>query len=535
MAGDPTLNDQDRTVTFRTDLQPETDSEGVLTDEAAAKILREKISQVSGARSRGSNIVGDVVGALWGDGPQPAPTLGHFREEVENPNGGMHSVNPNRTLADKLAQIIPDSMKKASILQNGDVRALLQQIMIAPGNTERGEKFTINGVEFTANERAAAGVILVEMTNQIKTDFAKLVRENTEDPAVAEEAIRNFEANALYDFRDGVMKSDLPIRKSSFGTGTFGRDAEGNIVAIGGGSSASTEAATDYSDITSGEGQGNTYQYFNSTEVTDLFATTYDQNQTVQTIYQSEAQLREAQMADEGSTLGGKPVSVQYDAADTTDRIYGLSPDKNGNGGRHTTAKVPDKLTLTQMANKPREMTREQVAALTKRMEAAGIFEMIGDSPMIPGDWTDSAFKKGYERLMGMAVEQRIPMTEILNNRTSAYQKALEDSLATRLTDPARIRMNVDQTARSMLGRTLSPEEHEEFTKFVHDLERRNAKVEAGLDAEPGSIDDLDEGIIADIDARLSDKIQSENLTEFSGERVQDQYDTFSSFLAGPG
>lgn len=534
--GDPGYLEAEVDVVFRTDLQPETDGEGTLTPEAAAKILQGKIADVTGAQSRGSNIVSDMYDR-WVTRGARTPELGRYREDTQNSYGNTIAVNPSRTLAEKLAQILPPEMMKASVLQNGDIRSLLQKIMIAPAQAERGDSFTINGVSFTANERAAAGAILVESTQRIQKDFADLVNANTEDPALAAEVIANFEANALYEFRDGVMHSELPVRKASFGTGTYGRDAEGNPIAIGGTSAATDAASNDYSDITSG-GEVDQYPFFTNAEVTNLFATTYDQNQTVQTIYQTEAQQQEAAAQGGGRTTGNR-VSVQYDDKDATDRIYGLSPDnKSSSAGKSAKVKVADKLTLTQMANKPREMSRAEIVALNKKMEAAGIYELTGEKPLVPGDWTDPAFKKAYERLMGMAVEQRVSMTSLLSERTSVYQKALEDAMSTRLSDPALVRKNVDTTARSMLGRTLSPEEHAEFTEFVHNLERRNAKVEAGLDPDiggTGGIEDLDEGIVADIDARLSDKMRGDNLTEFSAERVQDQYDMFSGFLAGPG
>jgi len=139
---------------------------------------------------------------------------------------------------------------------------------------------------------------------------------------------------------------------------------------------------------------------------------------------------------------------------------------------------------------------------------------------------------------MGLAVEKGKSMTSLLSDRTSHYQKALEDALSTRLTDPARVRRSVDETGRNILGRAMTAEEHQELTAFVHDLERRNAKTEAAMDPELtniGGMEDLDEGILADIDARLADKIQMDNLDESSAKSVQKQYDTFSGFLAGPG
>ena len=528
--------DQDRTVDFSTDLQPETEDEGTLTEQEVAKILRNRISEVSGAESRGSNLVKDIWGSIVNPSDK-GPGLGQFREESTNDAGSQIRANPQRTLAEKLAKILPDDMKKRSILENGDVRALLQKIMIAPAQADRGDTFTINGVDFTANERAAAGLILVEMTDKIRDSFAENVRSATADPALVEEVIAGFEQEVLYDYRDGVMHSSMPIDEAHFGSGAYGRDADGNPVPLGGSATSATNTEMGVNYDTTATGEGDEFPFYTDEEVTNLFATTYDQNQTVQQIYATEAQQREGATGTGGRTTG-REVSVQYDDKDTTS--YYNTPDHLQGQAARENEKVTKakKLTLTQMANKPKEMSREQIISLSKKMEAAGIYEMIGEKPQIPGDWTDSAFKKGYERLMGLAVEKGKSMTSLLADRTSHYQKALEDALSTRLTDPARVRRSVDETGRNILGRAMTAEEHQELTAFVHDLERRNAKTEAAMDPELtniGGMEDLDEGILADIDARLADKIQMDNLDESSAKSVQKQYDTFSSFLAGPG
>ena len=535
----------DITVEFDTDLEPVTEGEAQLSIQETVKVLQGRIMPVQNARRRGGSIVSDITKGIWnaavGAIPDQSPTLGQYMETTPHPRGtGTQTRNPNMTLAEKIAQIIPASMRKRSVLEQGDVRALLTKVMMAPGAMEQGETFSINGVEFTANERAAAANIVVEQTEKIKASFAAHVRSNTEDEAAADAAIAAFEADVLYDYRDGVMHSSLPIDESNFGSGRYGLDDDGNLVELDT-KSAAGEAATgvDYAAIGAGdESSVDVFRHFNAKEVEDLFATTYDQNTTVQEIYATEAQTREIAEA-QGGRVGGNEVSVQYSDDDVTTRHYGLAPGVGGNKEMKSAAvKKAEKLTLTQMANKPKEMDRAQIIALSKRMEAAGIYELIGEKPMVPGDWTDPAFKKGYERLMGLAVEKKVSMMSLLQDRTAVYQKSLEDAMSTRLTDPSRIRQQVDTTAKSMLGRALSPEEHVEFTEFVHNLERRNARVESGLDPDAvniGGIEDLDEGIVADIDARLSDKIQSDNVEEYSGERVQDQYDMFSNFLAGPG
>ena len=521
-------------VDFTTDLQGDTVDEAVLTVEATAKLLRELIPKVTGADQRGSNILNDIYDSLAGHNTT-SPGLGQYREDTKNGSGSAISANPNRTLAQKIAEILPENMRRSSILKNGDIRAVLQKIMIAPAQGERGDRFSINGVEFTANERAAAGLILVEQTDRILKSFKDHVFSNTADQALAQEVVETFKNEILYDYRDGVMHSSLPIDEARWGTGAYGRDAEGNPIAIGGTplEGGVEEEINRYADLDDTTG-GDQYPFYTEDDVQDLFATTYDQNTTVQQIYQTEA-AQEEQAAAMGGRTSGRKVSVQYDDADVTTEYN--TPDHLSTTGREKTERAK-KLTLTQMANKPREMTRAQITSLSKKMEAAGIYELIGQKPTIPGDWTDPVFKKAYERLMGLAVEQKVSMTSLLSDRTSVYQKSLEDAMATKLTDPARVRRSVDETARTLLGRTLSPEEHAELTQFVHDLERRNARVESGLDREAGNIggiEDLDEAVLADIDARLTDKIENDNSTEFGAREVQSQYDMFSSFLAGPG
>ena len=127
-------------------------------------------------------------------------------------------------------------------------------------------------------------------------------------------------------------------------------------------------------------------------------------------------------------------------------------------------------------------------------------------------------------------------MMDYLTDRTKLYQETVNDSLAISLTDPARLRISADSIGQQMMGRKMTPEEHDQMIDFVHNLEMRNARITAGMSADGElSEDGLDVNIAADIDARMREWTQKQAPVETGAKDVADTYEEFSNLLAGPG
>jgi len=157
---------------------------------------------------------------------------------------------------------------------------------------------------------------------------------------------------------------------------------------------------------------------------------------------------------------------------------------------------------------------------------------------VVGGDTTSPAFKAAWKALAASALERNVSMVDFLEERTESYQDTIMDSFSTRLTDPARLRASGDYMAKQTLGRNLNDDEQAKMVAFLHDLERQNARIEAGLAANEGEMngaDELDEGITADIDARMQEWIKDENAVESQAHDTVDQYDQFTQMLGGPG
>ena len=196
---------------------------------------------------------------------------------------------------------------------------------------------------------------------------------------------------------------------------------------------------------------------------------------------------------------------------------------------------------LSQIMQKPYELTREEALELHNKMKKAGIYDMAGGEPTIPGDISDPAFTRAWKHLATKSMSENKSMMSILEEQTAAYDAALNAQLATQLTDPARVRMNANAMARSAIGRHLSEEEQAELTQFVHELERKNARIAAGLeetsnpDVDYSDVEGQTEGTLYDIDAQI-DQWFERNLPDQTGAYDMAQsYEMFTSMLGGPG
>lgn len=242
-------------------------------------------------------------------------------------------------------------------------------------------------------------------------------------------------------------------------------------------------------------------------------------------------------------------LGVQYD--DTRVEAPGAGERGTFGGLANTPGNIPEHIRnprlnqnwygVSEILNKPYELTREEAVEIHTKMKKAGIFEVAGGEPMVPGDVSDPAFKRAWKYLVSKSMSENKSMMSILEEQTSAYEAAVNAQLATQLTDPARIRLNANAMARSAIGRHLSEDEQAKLTQFIHDLERQNARMAAGLeetsdpDVDYSDVEGQSEGTLYDVDAQI-DQWFEDNIGEETGARdLAESYTMFTSMLGGPG
>lgn len=224
--------------------------------------------------------------------------------------------------------------------------------------------------------------------------------------------------------------------------------------------------------------------------------------------------------------------------------------------------------TLSQAANLLYGMTPTEIRALQRKLVDAGYFETAGGAdgePLFWGDPTDARTQSAWMNLLGDSVRTGEPVYDMLSRRMRLAEEAgiggdrtgnVEDLPPIALTDPARIRQNADEMARSTIGRRLSDEENARLVEFIHNLQRdeqamptdeadgRFAQVPADqvapdryTDAADGTTTpgERDEQIQVDVNAQIAEYIRRENPTEAAGRDVALTYNDFTSLLAGPG
>lgn len=195
---------------------------------------------------------------------------------------------------------------------------------------------------------------------------------------------------------------------------------------------------------------------------------------------------------------------------------------------------------ISEVLSKPYNMSEEERTEIHRKMKAAGIFDIAGGEPLVPGDVSDPAFKRAWKYLVTKSASENKSMMAILEEQTSAYEQAVNAQLATQLTDPARVKLNANAMARSAIGRHLTDEEQAELTKFVHELERKNARMSAGLDetATGENVEGVDaqsEGTLYDIDAQIDQWIETNRADEEGAHDLAESYTMFTGMLGGPG
>lgn len=428
--------------------------------------------------------------------------------------------------------LIPEDLRTKDALLNMDLRPVFQHFLMSQGQGNEDGTSAVGDEDVRDSVRQLAGYTMVEMTESYKEMYENRETEKIgegpdTDKAAQLDAISAQVDELLNGYRDGTVMR-LPDAK---GGGSYAIDPEGNLVANDGDAlseAISEDFNTDFD--TAGEASIEN-RFLSGKDIQKMLA-----GGEITLDY-----LREVEQAD----MSGDPTATDPNAPRTlshnarvtyTDerrQVAGNAPDHLSSSQDRGTEK--DWYSVTEVLQLPSTFTPTQRVAMVKRLEQAGFLEK---GAVLGGDTTSSQFKAAWKQLASSALERGVSMTSFLDSREQTYQETIMDSFATRLTDPARLRLSGNTLGQQTLGRKLTDEEHSEMIKFVHDLERRNAQVEAGLDATEGDengMSPLDEGITADIDARMQEWIRDENAVEAGGEDIADQYEAFSRMLAGPG
>ena len=439
----------------------------------------------------------------------------------------------------KLLSMIPEDLWTEDFLNTVDVRPMLQDVLAGPYiDGDPNQRSTVRGVEMTRQERAIAGIMLTseqkKIENRLIEEYTATVPEG--DVAALEMAVTTA-TNEANSWRTASSIGSTPIPPE----GQVFRDLNNpnEFSSTAGGNS---ELAA-FEEMLNGGGENN------------MTETKFMNARNVQLLFQSGEldldTLNFMETESSGVMIDGAPMTtkarIEYESRPDNDPRMQTTADGRPlyTGGAEEQDRGQyqgkDWYSVREILRKPNQMSPEELQALSDKLEKAGIFDLVGADPTIPGDAQDPAFKAAWKFLASMSLEKGVPMTEILAERTTAYQTELNAALSTRLTDPARLKLNADAYAYDSLGRKLTEEEHLQLTEFVHNLERRNARTEAGLDINAGDMDaiegieGLDEGIVADVDAQMQQYIRDENPAEAGASDIADTYDMFTRMISGPG
>lgn len=440
-------------------------------------------------------------------------------------------IPARNSLAEKIASQLPDELRTKDAIANIDVRALLHQVMTSD---EEG---------FTELERQIATQSITVITENLRS---QMQGDGSDIPMNADGTMSAEYTNRL-DVIDGILDGykDGTIRRlpTSEQKGHIRVDDNGQAIPL----DDTDILAQDSSDLFNA-----TFDEAGNAKTPQRFLSQGDIMKMLQGGELDIETLRNMEQAHPGSygdptsdpanpgtlshnaRVAYKPVTYEGSMPDGYQQSA-QQEDRQKNLERPWQKQTNDWYSVNEVLALPTSFTPEERVAIVGRLEKAGLLQK---GAVIGGDTTSQAFKTAWKTLAASALERNVSMTEFLDERTTSYQETVMDSFATRLTDPARLRASGDYMAKQTLGRNLSDDEQAKMVKFLHDLERRNAKVEAGLDATEGANngeDELDEGILADIDARMQEWITDENDVEAQAHNTVDAYDSFTKMLGGPG
>jgi len=452
-------------------------------------------------------------------------------------------------LTRKMLSKIPEDKWTKEVIDNIDIRPLVEEIAMSPAELEDPDSTEeFGGVQYSQQERAYASLILGEENQRIEkrvvdsllAGLPEEAREDENHPAhieaqnVALEVSQEYKTSSkwrmptpagvgetYYDQESGQFKRVPTTQGQDVGDAT---DVLG-LADIGANNLTPTKFLT-------------REEAMRLTQAGELNIDVYGSMETDPEEMRGLVDGNVPRVAGRGAIQYQDP---SYHEAQTPFVSGTHIGNAMGKGASTIEVETKDWYSVRDILAKPGEMNRKALMAIHEKLEKAGIYDMVGGEPTIPGDSSDPAFKAAWKMLAQMSLEKGESMVSILEDRTVAYQQQLESALSVSLTDPARLRINGDVYARSAIGRKLAPEEQDKLVAFLHDLERENARTAAGLDINSGEsdpipgVDEVEEGYEFDIDAQMEEWFDREKGGEVGARDIAETYDSFTRLLGGPG
>ncbi len=445
---------------------------------------------------------------------------------------GIQGLNRSPMLDRLWAAMPPEIRDNKSIKNNIDIRAIAQRVLDSADETGA----IVNGISFSKAEVTAlsreTGWITVGLRDDLAEDLRKMYPKG--DDEANDEYKTRIDIAAMEmsrEYLDGEAKP-LPERLD---VEKINVNAEG-LLEAGPGASESTQSSTNiFGELESdSEGAVTTKSFLTRQEVQALIQEGGSLLDGFERLRADEAQM--TALAESGTeNVNGEVSRVTYRDGLPKQQMTGTIG--MGDSGTFDRFQGKETYTLSEVLRMPSDMTTQEVMMLSEKLEDGGFFQMAGGKPVMAGDSTDQQFKTAWRLLVAMSLEKGESMTSLLGSQISKYETAMQEQITTQLSDPASVQLKADALGRDILGRKMTQEEHLKLTEFVHTLERRNSMTAAGLDPDtdmPG-VEQLDEGVMADIDAQMEQYVRRENPLEAEGNDVAETYEVFSGMLAGPG
>jgi hypothetical protein len=438
----------------------------------------------------------------------------------------------------KLLSAMPaGSLDGDGVEYNLDVRRLVQD---TGGQVD--DEIVINDVAFTAEEvrdlKLAAANITIgiedKYSESLKLSNAKMAGESQ---AEYNARMRNMAGELARAYLDPDAK--LEALPPTLTEDSIDIDPETGLPIAAGDTSQALDDFLDFSNAQTGASAVTQYSFMTPEQRERLFASATESVDAFGQVLGQDQYLQDMQAAgvdDNGNpaAVGGNASRVQYDGEVRNDAaLRNISTSSNFDPQLLTNARS---FTLTEVLRMPMDMTTQERLNLQEKMEKAKLLDTRNGRPL-NGDPTDSRFKGAWKQLAAKSLELGVPMVDLLDERIAQAEAIEREAFSVQLTDPARTRITADSMGRQMIGRKLTEEEHAQMNAFVHDLERKNSMIAAGLDPNNDyeGVEQLDEGIIADIDAQMQQYLRQQAPVEAGANDVADQFDSFSQMLAGPG
>ncbi len=451
-------------------------------------------------------------------------------------------------------------MRTKSVLEAIDVRALLRQVMAAPGSKPAdlgaasltGEDGNSVELQLTRRQRELAATYYVDITEQMR---GQLISELSADvgsgrnSVVTEEEIPMYvnEMLAASSGDDGVLRpaaKPLIGKASSNFPEVTARDASGKVVTTT--SAGASAPGGPLADMIA--------QIENSTTETAGAPPPFMSDEDVKFLFQTEGTdqaigryLGELSFRNQARAEGFQPptdtLNVNLGDVSPNARTRPSRPDTSNLAGiEGASSDYGRSYKLTQALKLPFDMDRKQIANLTDKMIKGGLFTQIpGGEPTVKGDATDPQFQAAYRLLISKSIQTGEPVSNVLQTSIAAYKEmeeeleAVQNPLRTQLTDPARLRLSADALSKTVLGRRATDQERTMLVDMIHGWER-DQSVEINA-LQVGGDNEGEDAEMTDIDwqARMEEMITQRNPGEAQSHDVADQYAAFRGMLAGPG